>query len=392
MNKIIRALGFLVCLLTSFSFISTQVFAQSSAASNAQVKQDMDVVYEAFLDLQKYMANKPRFVDEKNQAVITGLLRTMSSRFHKVEELSPRYTQEPGFVNTIKSLTDMLDDVRNRFAEGNKEYALWRLKTSYSYCISCHTRFEVPMDFVHGDTNLSGLNSYEKGEFYLATRQFEKARTQFLLVVEDPSLRLQRLDALRKWLVIYTRVQPAPQEAIIQLNKIRALGDLPKYEDQEVQDWLASLRRWQNESKMKVDDLRRAQHLISQGVNLNASLADSKGTVELLRGTSILHRMMTVKGTANNDSRAQVLYLLGLAYSNLPDYIADELPEVFLEQCIREFPGTEQAKKSYIIYKDVVTLGYTGSGGTRIPAEVNLQLKELYNLAYGVVSKSPERI
>ena len=60
------------------------------------------------------------------------------------------------------------------------------------------------------------------------------------------------------------------------------------------------------------------------------------------------------------------------------------MPELFLEECIRENPDTELAKKSYRLYERMIALGFTGSGGTRIPSDVELSLKELHDLAYGV--------
>ncbi|MCO6430337.1 MAG: hypothetical protein J5J00_05700 [Deltaproteobacteria bacterium] len=349
---------------------------------DGSVRPDMAAVFSAFKDLQKYMASPARFHSAENETEISRLLKTMSTRFHKVERLDSKYAKEPGFASTIKITNDMLDDVKNRFSEGNKEYALWRLRASYSYCVSCHARYELSSEYYDPGAPLTGLNSFEKGEFYMATRQFEKAKDAFLTAVTDPALKIKRMDALRNWLVIYVRISPDPLEAIHQINKIRNSSNVSQYEDNELKAWLSSLRRWQNESKVQIEPLRKAEHLIAQGVALDDSIADAKGAVELLRGTAILHKLMESRGGEGDRNRARILYLLGLGYSHLPSFFAYELPEVFLEQCIRDYPGTNESKLAFTLYRELISLGYTGSGGTRLPADVQLKLKELYDISH----------
>ena len=52
--------------------------------------------------------------------------------------------------------------------------------------------------------------------------------------------------------------------------------------------------------------------------------------------------------------------------------------ESFMREALKE------AQKAYSLYRDIAVIGFTGSGGTRLPDDVQLQLKELHDLAYGV--------
>ena len=357
---------------------------KTNSSPDKELPANMHSVYQAFRELQPFLYDKDAFNDPKNAARIQELLGIMSTRFHKVEGMESAHAQEPGFASTLKVLNDMLDDAHNRFDEGKKGYALWRLRTSSNYCVACHTRFEVKVDFYDPTVNLDGLNSYERGELLLASRQFERARDEFLVAVKDPALVAQRMEALRKWLVIYTRVTPDPREALTELSRIRTRAALSRYEDEEVQGWLESLRRWEGESKVAVDPLAKAENLIRQGLAMDDPLYGRKGTVELLRATAILHRLLDNMTQENKVNRGRVLYLLGLAYSELPFFFINELPEMFLEQCIRENPGTDDAKRAYLLYKEIVNVAYTGSGGTRLPDDVIAELKELHDIAYGI--------
>lgn len=346
------------------------------------VRDSMGVVYDSFKGLQKYLYNRDRFLDPANEEEIGKLINGLRSGIHRVELTENKYRDDPGFESTLKVLNEMLNDARNRFFEGKKGYALWRLKTSANYCVSCHTRHEINVEFYDPDTP-AALNSYERGEFFLASRQFEKAKQAFLHAVLEPELNHLKMDALRKWLVVHVRVHPDPQAAIAQLNKLRPRAQFTRYEEEEIIGWLESLRRWQNEGQLRVPPLAKAENLIRQGLGMNDPLVRKKGTVELLRATSMLHELLEARGEKNK-RRGHALYLLGLAYSELPFFFVNELPELFLEQCIREYPGTDDAKRAFNLYREVVTLGFTGSGGTRIPDDVLLNIRELNDLAYGV--------
>jgi hypothetical protein len=303
---------------------------------------------------------------------------------HRAGLTDEKVKNDPGFSSTLRILNDMLNDARNRFSEGKKGYALWRLKTSANYCVSCHTRHEVKVDFSPANVKLDALNKYELGEFLLATRQFEKARNAFIDAVLDPDLSMVRMEALRKWLIIYVRVDPNPQAAITQINKLRPRAKFTRYEEDEIVGWLESLRRWQNEGQLRVPPIAKAENLIRQGLGMNDPIARKKGMVELLRATSLLHRMLEERTPEALARRGYVLYLLGLSYSELPFFFVNELPELFLEQAIRDYPGGDVAKNAFGLYKEIVTLGYTGSGGVQVPDDVLLTIKELHDLAYGV--------
>lgn len=355
-----------------------------TATAPAAPKDNMDLVYAAFKGLQKFMYNRETFLDPANEQEISTLVKGLKGGVHRFGLSDTKYKDEPGFASTLKILNQMLDDARNRFDEGKKGYALWRLKTSANYCVACHTRYEVKVDFSDSDVDLDSLNKYEQGEFYLASRQFEKAKNAYLAAVLDPQLPFVRMDALRKWLIIYVRVYPDPQAAISQLNKLRPRAKFTHYEEEEIVGWLESLRRWQNEGQLRVPLMAKAENLLRQGLGMNDPLSRKKGTVEILRATALLHRLLEDKSSEARAQRAHALYLLGLAYSELPFFFVNELPELFLEQVIREYPGTEEARNAFGIYREILTLGYTGSGGTRIPDDAQSELRELHDLAYGV--------
>jgi hypothetical protein len=346
----------------------------------------MATVARAYQELQPYLLSREKFEAQENEKAIAALLETLSAGFHRIESAPPRLRQEPGFAGTLTLLNDLLADSRNRFNEGSKGYVLWRLRNSVDYCVTCHTRHEVKVDFLAPEPEPAALNSYQRAEFLLATRQFDAAAETFLNSVRTPPNGHLRIDALRRWLLISTRVHPDPRKALSVLTTSRRQVSFSKPEDEELQGWVESLRRWNNESRLiEVTPIRRAEHLIQQALALKQPLVGRNGTVELFRATGILHQVLEDGRPEATALRARALRLLGVAYSEIPFLFVADLPTLFLEECIREFPGGEDARKAYQLYQHLVTLEYTGSGGTGVPPDVEATLRELYDLAY----KSP---
>lgn len=357
-----------------------------AAMPDAAVRPNMQRVYAAFRELQKLTLSRDKFMAPGSEAQIGQLIAELVSSFHAVEEQHLRSSQDPGFASTLQSISEMLADANHRFDEGKKGYALWRLRTASSHCVSCHTRHEVPMQFAGDQTNLDELGVFERGEFLLATRQFSAAGEAFKEVILSPEHDAVRMEALRNWLLVYTRVQPDPDTALTELTRMMAAVPLRSFDRDEVNAWVTSLRRWKSENRAaKIPELARAENLVRQGIGSGDPIAPRIGTVELLRATGILHRLLEEPGALSKGERGHALYLLGLSYSELPFFFINELPELFLEQSVREVPGTQTAQKAFRRYREVVTLAFTGSGGTRIPDEVLLKLKELHEVAYGTV-------
>jgi hypothetical protein len=330
------------------------------------------------------MISKERFSDEANEVEIKAHIRELRSLFHEVEGKHLTISEEPGFKATLKSINEMLADASYRFDEGKKSYALWRLKTATNYCVSCHTRHEVPIQFSDDSTKLAELSTIERGKFFLATRQFTRAKEAFKEAAMDPNGDAARMEALRNWLLVYTRVQPDPDLALTELTRMLAKVPVRSFDQEEVGSWIVSLRRWKSENRsVKIPDLVRAENLIRQALGGADPLTPRSGTVELLRATGILHQLLEGQADLSKADRGHALYLLGLAYSELPFFFITELPEMFLERSVREYPNTDTARKAFQRYRDVVTMTFTGSGGTRIPDEVLLKLKELHDLAFG---------
>jgi hypothetical protein len=133
--------------------------------------------------------------------------------------------------------------------------------------------------------------------------------------------------------------------------------------------------------------LATGENLIRSGATRGIDYAQDD--VALLRGTALVHESLEA-GKLTESQRRKASYLLGYAYSLLPQFFTEGWDELYLEKCIEEFPNSQEAKWAYDIYSDKVMDDFTGSGGSNIPAEVKLHLEDLRKKAYGEGEFAPK--
>ena len=381
MRILLRAIA--IVALVSLSFTST-----ASSTPQFETQEKMLSAYQTFRELQKYMVDENNFKNDKSHGKISGLLHSLEGNFHELGSVDSKYRSEPGFAATLDTFKSLLDDVVKSFDERRKSWAFWRLKAASSYCLSCHMSHGIGIEYSDASASLKNIPNDQRADFLLATRQFDKAKVELLRSARAATSSSEAMSALRKWLMIYIKVDSNPREALSQLHKTLKKVRLVSHDSQEAQEWIKSLRRWINESPSTVPELRKAENLLRQSMTLKEPLYAEVATVEVLRATRMLDDLLFSR-TTSKEERQEALYLLGFAYSKLPAFLINELPEFFLEQCIREFPGSKWAKSSFKLYKELIEYGYTGSSGMHLPGELQLKLDELYKLSHGIVDFSP---
>ncbi|RZA05922.1 MAG: hypothetical protein EOP11_11610 [Proteobacteria bacterium] len=122
--------------------------------------------------------------------------------------------------------------------------------------------------------------------------------------------------------------------------------------------------------------------------------AIGKGTgdeyVRRLRASALLHKVLETPGPASAE-KGEALYLLGQVYQRLNHHLFFRFGEMYLKACVQEYAGKKVAKDCYVAYDRAVKEGYTGSGGTKIPADEKAELDRLKLLGEGnnVSPKAP---
>jgi hypothetical protein len=368
------------------AFISLLSPGPTAARAEDSVRVGMNSLLVAFRDLQPYIVDQERFSARDNHDKVAELLQTLRTNFHKIENVPSKFQALPGFKENIHTVTDLLDDSSRRFSEGKTAYAWWRLRKLPTECFTCHTTYKVSSQYSNQSAIAPSLDPLNRGRFLLATRQFKEAEATFREVLKNPEYRFNFDEVLRSLLLVTIRIEHDPKKGVATFKEILATSNLPEEDAHEVKNWIAQLTGWSKENtQVRQDPVKLAEKLIAVGSS--SSPTQTPNDVALLRGTALLHEQLEA-GTVKAAERPRALYLLGFAYLQVPLFFSEDWAEMYLERCVNEFPGSEDAKRSYRAYRDHILDDYTGSAGTSIPDDIKLHLDGLRAKAYGEPSFS----
>lgn len=357
--------------------IPTIVLGESK---NISVKKEMHKAYKHFVTLQDFLLSEKNFKAIGNKATINKSISGLHEAFLAVQEAATDKEKfSSGFLESADALAVMLENSKNLFSNNLYRQAFLQLKNVSNNCISCHASFKTAVKF-----NVSGKTDAEKAEFYLATRQLNKAKDAFYKKAINAKNSQERIQAMKRWILIYTRIESNPKPIAKVLKKLQGLKKLSAYEEEMLAGWSQSIDDWQSE-KLSGSLIEQAEALIEKASDKEDFIFESVGTIELLRATALLHKALNDKNI-NRDDKRDALYMLGFAYLKMPGYLINEAPDIYLIQCIKEFPASPEAKKSYKLYQILTRNRYQRKGYNKLPGEILGRLKDLHDTAYGMPS------
>jgi len=350
----------------------------------AEIKTEMRDSYSASYALFRDIWSPERFSDPQNRENILALLDRLSANFHGVKVKTPSSTFDSGFAVTLQLNQEILYDAKRRFGQGHTEYAAWRLRSLMHNCIACHTRYQAPIGFV-GESPAPASKSAEDAltvaNFLVASRQFDKASTELWKLASSPggisSSEQPEFRALRLWLVVQLRSKPNFMLTAHQLKEISTLVHF-RGKTNSVSHWIRDLERFGKAIKPphSLDDAKELLRTLSSD---NLYTEDDEALVPTLLATTILHNLLP---DLDGRQKRQATWLLGFAYHHIQIQEFDVFRSLYLEQCIREFPNTEEAQKAVELYEKEARIQSSGSAGLQMEEEDLAKIQTLRELAF----------
>lgn len=325
-------------------------------------------------ELFSYVWNPTLFNSKNNEPKISALLKELSKDFHEVKKTGTAYELEPGFQIVLSTQRELLKNISSRFNNGQKDYALWKLKGMGQNCIACHSRLNVPYDFF-GDVTVKSQKTIEgefsEAEFLFASRKFDQASKNFLEIAQKsaklPGQSDFSISALKYWLLIEVRVKSRLSEAADSLNKLVKAKLYDQDRSEILNNWVEDLLK-ANQSQETL--LANMPDILAEDQNINENR--EREFVANIRATSILHEFLDSNPLSTKRKRA--LLNLGATYLKIPLPSLSVFGPMYLEQTIREYPKTKEAKLSYKLYKQNLEIEFTGSGGLNIDSQQKAKL------------------
>lgn len=388
---------FVICALVSSSLLNgacsssqtTTEIPNPPISATATWHEKMQALSKALSRLLPLVSSRPKFNKPENGPAIEDDTRQLRTLAHSLKTTS-KPNADPALQAMTQVFADDLDRALEGLRGGNRDYARQILKDTTSYCIQCHTQTNNGPDFprLALAINTNELSSLEQAEFFAATRQFTPALEAYERVLNDPSL--AKTDpfaweqAARSALAITVRVKNDPKETSNLLSQIEAHPTLPETTRKAVKSWKKAVRDWSKEPKVTTYTesaaLKKAESLLRIAQKSQEFPLDHSEDIQYFRASSLMHDLLGTEDRSPEVS-AKALYLAGVASEATRDMNFWTLHETYYEQCIRTLPHTPQAETCFERLNDSVTLGYSGSSGTQIPADVRRRLSLMKSLA-----------
>lgn len=360
----------------------------SFAGSTAQSSKDhMNQLLKELTILKTYFVSEDKFLDPKNNAKIATHLKKFSAMAAQTNH-DPVMDQQ-NFKFTQQVLQAHIVETERAFNEGKKSYARWQLASTISLCMSCHTQAPATQRAFSDFNNLKTYSSkFDQAEFLFATRAFEQANQLFNSIIDSypkNKVSLQQVEtALERELTYYARVQRNPDQAVLAFKKYQKNKELPEFLQKNISVWIAEFENWKKQPSIDMTKstdeqiLEYARKNIADDGNHKMLTSSDPTLLTYLRVSGMLYEHLQKK--SGSKVVPEILYWLSLCDRVINHNFFYSMADIYLKECIVKYSTTPIAKKCYQEYETQTILGYTGSGGTNVPADVKADLDQLKKL------------
>lgn len=343
--------------------------------------------------------NEDRWSDPANRAQILASLDRLERSADTLERHGR--SREAGFDELALNFARDLREARDNYREGAYDESRFFLTGSLQNCVSCHVRLPYDQSFPMADqlidqVEIQALPPRERAWLFVTVRRFEAALTVWEALMRDPNVSPAELDAegvLVDYLDVSLRVRGNIERSRRELAALAKRKDVPVYLGRRLAEWIKAL---DGLDPKKFDPAKPAS------LDLGVSLAEQAGQVAegpfgrngliqdlasaslLVRWleTDRLHRASETKNPTRREreNTSKAYYWLGVVEARSLDGFWVNLSERHFEAAIRADPKGPYAERAYAQLEEAEVLGYGGSSGVHLPADVWSNLKELREL------------
>ena len=350
----------------------------------------MQGLYISLAELLTDTTTDRRFNDPKYKKQIQKNADYLSKVAH---ELSQQKLDLPNTDPTLQIVSGLLareaKDAAQFLREGNRAFARSILRTIPSYCVACHTRNTSGSQFkeLALDPTHNAMTGLEKGEFFAATRQFDRALTEFDQQVKNEKQAQEDhwswSRSIHEALSIIVRVKKDPKAAEEIVKVVQNTKSAPHYLREEAKTWEKSIKEWKSEINKTFDDenelMAEAKRLTQKARDMQKFVTDRSADIYYLRASAVLHDLLQIAKTEQNIGDA--LLMLGMSYEVLNPLKNSNMHQIYYESCILKTPHTITSELCYRRYEENIILGFAGSSGISVPEGLKKRLHQLETLS-----------
>ncbi len=371
-----------------FCFCLSQISVGFGADTKTEARVIMDGVYESFIKVIPYVYSEQKYLesmraDGGQKDKLLKNLTDISGFFKSARHVE--YFQRPGFRPSLETINQHMNDTINAVKSDNYIFAQKRLKSLTALCISCHSQLsEVAAENTFGNA-ISKVNrksfesDYAYGNYLFLVRRFSEAENYFDLAIEN-SIKNQSEEelfpSLRKLISINTKIKLNTTNANLFIDKYLKDPKLPILAKNTLMTWKKSLKKWKGVDTSKIKSIDKfIKKYLGPLEKSKDDTAGGENDITLLIGSGVLSKHLN--DSPKTKLAPEILYWLSIAERRLSNSFFYSLSDLYLKDCVMLYKKSSYAKKCYKEYADNIEFGYSGSGGTDIPAEEKQELERL---------------
>lgn len=373
------------------ALLASPLYSEEPVPSEAKIV--MDRVHESFVKIIPYIYSEKLLAelkDKKNEDKKEEVIHTLNdiSNFFKTAKHVDTF-QKPGFTPSLETINSHMNDTLLSVKSNNTTYASKRLKAMSAICLSCHSQLQdlktFAQDIPKAQKDLFP-RAFDYANYLMLLRKFPEAQKNYELALSE-NLKTPNADSaneiistsLKRVISIHTKINFEPKSALEFVRKYKNEPNLFKIAKDTLNVWEKDLVKWQS---FNPKNLKSVDQFINKYLNPIANdkeqTAIGENDITLLVASGILSRDLNARPKSKDVP--EILYWLAIAEKRLGSSYLFSLGDLYLKECIQQYPKSPFAKKCYKEYEDNITFGYSGSAGTDIPEDEKKELARLKSL------------
>lgn len=355
-----------------------------SLTAKAEIKPEMQKFYGLIERIQNYAFDKNEYMKKSNEAEIAAALKQFNETVHKLKAETMSSQDDMKF--RLELLKDGLEQAESAFKESSKDYSYWALRSSLNQCYSCHTQKSL------GGTSYKLSNKvkksdYLKAEFLFVVRNYDESIPLFESVVAKypKGSTLDEVEnAIQKLMFHAVRVKKDEMATLKQISRLAQNKELPRYIQNSFQAWKKYLevKKYRVTEDQKLETPEQLEDFISDRNDLagNYRLSNQRYLLDLDTTQKLFEVLSQTKDVK---LKPWILYWLAYQEKDFQYTMFDNSAELYLRDCIENYPKSPAAKQCLQLYKDMMKDSFTGSRGTYIPESVQKKFFEYEKIIEG---------
>ena len=351
--------------------------APQPPAKKSELNRIMAQIGETMLDIYPLVVAQRKLMRREIDKVTRSVDR-LATLFQSAEPFIR--AKADGYQVSYEFITEYLQIVQNILDTSHIDEARSYLYALGEICASCHTQDTMPRTLFDKSRRSYFLNDYAFAEFNFITRNYDAAVEYYEKFLDSKAIRteLQIIQPLQRALTVFVQVRNRPDSGIAFLKKYEALAQQTPETRDQINQWMTGLKtlKASGVSKSEQFNFTSLQGYVekfmgsSSDISLSSPVAGDDEVIRVWLRGRLYHYL---SGQAKADEIPMLLYWLSVIDRSIAYNFYFSLADLYLKQCVLNYPKHPYAKHCFNEYKAFVKHNYEN----KVPKGIRQEMDRL---------------